>query len=389
MMEETASTGATIILVEDEMGARVTLCGILEDAGYQAIGLQSGAEALEAIRSREFDAIITDIRLPDVGGMEILELAREINPDAAVIMVTGYASVETAVDAVNQGAYAYFVKPVNPEEIKTTIANALRQLRLSQENKRLVDSLQCSNKLLYEANEELRKATQAKSEFLAHMSHELRTPLNVIIGFSELMLDEVPGGINEEQRQCLSDILAGGKNLLSLINDILDLSKIESGKMELRLRNVVIADVIESLRSVMMPMIAPRNQSLEIDVEEGLPPVYADRGKIRQVLLNLLSNSTKFTPEGGKLKVEAVRENNWCRVSVIDNGIGIRKEGHERIFEEFYQSDNPLTKEKSGTGLGLTIAKRIVEKHGGRIWVESEYGRGSRFTFTLPLAEAS
>jgi len=384
MIPETAS----ILVVEDEAGTRATLCAILEDAGYEVIGLEKGTEALEIIRKRSPNVIITDIRLPDVGGMEILELAKEINPEVAVIMMTGYASIETAVNAVNEGAYAYFVKPVSPDGIKTTIANALRQQRLSVENKRLVDDLQRSNKLLFEANEELRKATEAKSEFLAHMSHELRTPLNVIIGFSELMIDRVPGEINEEQRHCLNDILDSGKHLLNLISDVLDLSKIESGKMKLRLTNFALTKVIESLKNTIMPMLVSKKQSLDIKVDEEFPLVRADEAKVRQVLLNLLSNSNKFTGEGGKLKIEAVRDGDWCQVSVIDNGIGIKKDDQDRIFEPFYQLDNPLTKEKSGTGLGLAVAKQIIERHGGRIWVESEYGRGSRLTFTLPLATA-
>ena len=132
-------------------------------------------------------------------------------------------------------------------------------------------------------------------------------------------------------------------------------------------------------------MFAPRKQSLDVEVEEGLPPVRADKAKLRQVFLNLLSNATKFTPGGGKLKVEAVRKGDRCQVSVIDNGVGISKEEQERIFEAFYRVDTPLTREKGGTGLGLTVARQIIEKHGGRIWVESEYGKGSRFIFTLPV----
>ena len=377
-----------IIVVEDEAGARATLCGILEDAGYSVTGLAKGTEALETINNGEFDIIITDIRLPDVSGMEILELAKEINPDAAVIMITGYASVETAVDAVNQGAYAYFVKPVNPEEIKTAIANAIKQQRLAQENRRLVESLQHSNRLAFEANKELKDATQAKSDFLAHMSHELRTPLNVVIGFSELILDGVPGKVNEEQKQCLNDILGSGKHLLNLINDILDLSKIESGKMELRLRNFSLPDLVDSLRSEMILILTPRRQVLEVSVEKKLTSIHADKAKVRQVLLNLLSNATKFTPDGGKLAIEAVRDGAWCQVSVTDNGIGIKEENLEKIFESFCQIESPLTENKGGTGLGLTIARQIVEKHGGRIWVESGYRKGSRFIFTLPLANA-
>ena len=376
----------SILVVEDEAGTRATLSAILEDAGYEVTGLEKGAEARKMIRSHSFNVIITDIRLPDVGGLEILELAKEINPDVAVIMMTGYASIETAVNAVNEGAYAYFVKPINPDEIKTTITNALKQQRLSLENKRLVESLQRSNKLLFEANEELKRATQLKSEFLANMSHELRTPLNVIIGFSELMVDKVPGKINEEQRQCLSDILDSSHRLLNLVNEVLDLSKVESGKMEFKLENVALTEVIESLTRTMLPVLAPRKQSLDIEIEEGLPAVHVDEGRLEQVLLNLATNSSKFTPDGGKLKIEAVRNGDWCQVSVIDNGIGIKEEDQERIFEPFCWLDNPLTKEKSGTGLGLALVETIVEKYGGQIWVESEYGKGSRFTFTLPLA---
>ena len=376
----------SILVVEDEAGTRATLSAILEDAGYEVTGLEKGTEAREMIRSHSFNVIITDIRLPDVDGLEILELAKEINPDVAVIMMTGYASIETAVNAVNEGAYAYFVKPINPDEIKTTITNALKQQRLSLENKRLVESLQRSNKLLFEANKELKRATQLKSEFLANMSHELRTPLNVIIGFSELMMDRVPGKINEEQRQCLSDISDSSHRLLKLVNEVLDLSRIESGKMEFKLENVALTEVIESLTRTMLPVLAPRKQSLDVEIEEGLPLVHVDEGRLEQVLLNLATNSSKFTPDGGKLKIEAIRNGDWCQVSVIDNGIGIKQEDQERIFEPFCWLDNPLTKEKSGTGLGLALVETIVEKYGGQIWVESEYRKGSRFTFTLPLA---
>jgi len=247
------------------------------------------------------------------------------------------------------------------------------------------EELMTQQQELIEKTKEVEEANRLKSEFLANMSHELRTPLNVIIGFSELMIDKVPGEINNEQRQCLDDILSSGKLLLNLIDEVLDLSKIESGKMKLRLTNITVTEVIESVRSAMMPLIAPRKQSLEVEVEEGLPLVHADNAKVRQVLLNLLSNAARFTPDGGKLKIEAVKEGDWCQVSVIDNGIGIKKEDQERIFEPFCQLDNPLTKEKRGTGLGLTVVKQIIEKHGGRIWVESEYGKGSRFIFTLPL----
>ncbi len=175
---------------------------------------------------------------------------------------------------------------------------------------------------------------------------------------------------------------------MSLINEVLDLSKIESGKVEPELKDVVLTEVIASVTKTMTSILAPRKQSLDVEIEDGLPPVHADKAKLEQVLLNLVDNSSKFTPDGGKLKIEAVREGEWCRVSVIDNGTGIKKEEQERIFEPFRQLANPLTREESGTGLGLMLVKQIVERYGGRIWVESEYGKGSRFIFTLPLATA-
>jgi len=253
---------------------------------------------------------------------------------------------------------------------------------LQEKNRQLMKQQQ----ELMEKTRELEAASQAKSEFLAQMSHELRTPLNVIIGFSELMLDGVPGKINKEQRQCLDDVLSSSKHLLDLINDVLDLSKVESGKIKLRQIDITMTDVLEGLKRTMTPILLPRKQSLVIKVDRGLPPVHADKGKIRQVILNLLSNATRFTPDGGKLKIEAIRKDHSCQVSVVDNGIGIKKEDQERIFEPFSQLDNPLTGKKGGTGLGLALTKQIIEKHGGQIWVESEYGKGSRFIFTLPLA---
>ena len=333
IIEELLHEKVLILVVDDQFGDRETLKGILEDKGYRVAAAKDGTETIEMIKSRHYDIFFLDVRLPDMNGVQVFEQVKEIDPRATVIVMTGYASMETAMDAVNQGAYAYFVKPVNPDEIKTTIANAIKQQQLSLENKRLVESLQHSNKLLFETNEELKEANQAKSDFLASMSHDLRTPLNVIIGFSELMRDEVPGEVNKEQKQCLDDILSSSKHLLTLIDGVLDLSKVESGKMELNLTKVALAEVIESLRSTMVPILTPRKQSLEVEVEDGLPPVRADKVKLRQVLFNLLSNSTKFTPDGGKLKIEAVREGNRCQVSVIDNGVGIKKEDQQRVFE--------------------------------------------------------
>ncbi|MFH1381669.1 MAG: CHASE4 domain-containing protein [Chloroflexota bacterium] len=238
-----------------------------------------------------------------------------------------------------------------------------------------------------EKTEEVEKATRAKSDFLANMSHELRTPLNVIIGFSQLLKDEVPGKTNEEQQQCLNDIVDSGRRLLNLINEVLDLSRIESGKTELKQEDVAMRDIVASLDHAVNPILASRKQSLDVKLEDGLPPVRADKGKLEQVLLNLVDNASKFTPDGGALQIKVAREGDWCRTTVRDNGIGIKEEDQQRIFEAFCRLESSLGRERGGTGLGLPLVKQIVERHGGSIMVESEYGKGSQFSFTIPLAD--
>jgi signal transduction histidine kinase len=271
------------------------------------------------------------------------------------------------------------------EGLGPALKNAELYEALREKNRQLDEQnreLRSHQRELLEKTREVEQASQLKSEFLANMSHELRTPLNSIIGFSELMLDQVPGPVNRKQRQCLEDILSSGRHLLSLIDQVLDLSKIESGRAELRLAGVALPELTESLKNTMLPILRPRRQSLTVRIEEDLPQVYADKAKLRQVFFNLLSNSSRFTPEGGRIEIEAVRNGAYCRVTVADNGIGIKKEDQERIFEPFCQLDNP---QGGGTGLGLVVVKQIVEKHSGRVWVESRYGKGSRFSFTLPL----
>gem|GEM_PF-1040852 len=272
----------------------------------------------------------------------------------------------------------------------TGIINVVRDIT---ERKKAEQELQEKNEQLKTQREELvRKATelelvsQAKSEFLASMSHELRTPLNAVIGFSELMLDGIPGEINDEQRGCVNDILDSGRRLLSLINDILDLSKVEAGKIELKLQNLDIADIITGVVQIMKPVLGKNGQEIEVSVMQGLPKVRGDKNRLEQILLNLLSNASKFTDQGGRVRIHVGRKDDYCQVAVIDTGIGIKKEDQEHVFEAFVQGETLSDRKKEGTGLGLTLTKQFVEATGGRIWMESEYGKGSAFIFTLPLA---
>ncbi|MBI5789682.1 MAG: response regulator [Candidatus Schekmanbacteria bacterium] len=238
---------------------------------------------------------------------------------------------------------------------------------------------------LEKANQDLLEANRLKSEFLANMSHELRTPLNSIIGFSELMLDRIPGELNTDQEQCLNDILESGQHLLTLINDILDIAKIESGKTELNMEYFDLRQLVDKVERTVASLVGQKSQLLEIFLDKQIGEVYADGRKIKQVLLNLLSNSIKFTPEGGTIRVEAALKPDHYLIRVRDTGIGLRKEEFDIIFDEFRQVDGSCTRKYEGTGLGLALAKRFVEMHKGKIWVESEIGKGSCFSFTIPL----
>jgi signal transduction histidine kinase len=231
---------------------------------------------------------------------------------------------------------------------------------------------------------QIEAANRHKSEFLANMSHELRTPLNAIIGFSEVLQERLFGELNEKQAEYTDDILTSGRHLLSLINEILDLSKVEAGRMELELASFDLPLAIDNARTFVRERATKHGIMLDLSVDDRLGDYLGDERKIKQILLNLLSNAVKFTPEGGRIGINARQTNGGVEISVTDTGIGIAPEDRARIFEEFRQVGGDYAHKKEGTGLGLTLAKKFVELHGGKIWVTSELGKGSTFSFTLP-----
>jgi signal transduction histidine kinase len=240
---------------------------------------------------------------------------------------------------------------------------------------------------LEEKGRELETVSRHKSEFLANMSHELRTPLNAIIGFSEVLQEQMSGELNEAQMGYVGDVLEAGQHLLSLINDILDLSKIEAGRMELDLGNVSVPQALNSGLTMHGERAERNGITLTLAVGPEVGSIRADERKVRQVIFNLLSNAVKFTPPGGHVDVSACVADGMVEVSVADTGPGIAREDHEQIFEEFQQARGFSHGSREGTGLGLTLSRQFIELHGGRLWVESEQGAGSTFRFTLPLEQ--
>jgi signal transduction histidine kinase/HAMP domain-containing protein len=252
------------------------------------------------------------------------------------------------------------------------------QAVIAIENVRLFSETQDKTRLLEIAN-------RHKSEFLANMSHELRTPLNAVIGFSEVLLERMFGEVNPKQEEYLQDILSSGKHLLSLINDILDLSKIEAGRMELEAQAFDLPAALDNALTLIKERAARNSIALEVHVDPRIGEILADERKVKQVLLNLLSNAVKFTPEGGKITMRAVMNGEAVAVSVADTGIGIAAEDQEAVFEEFRQVGTDYARKREGTGLGLALARRLVELHGGKLSLQSELGKGSTFTFTIPV----
>ncbi|MCR4290091.1 MAG: ammonium transporter [Candidatus Scalindua sp.] len=238
---------------------------------------------------------------------------------------------------------------------------------------------------LQKANIALEKANNLKSEFLATMSHELRTPLNAIIGFAEVLKDEIIGTVTDEQKEYLDDIHKSGQHLLNMINSILDLSKIEAGKLELQYEEFSIEDAINEVLHTVMGFANKKSIRIDTRIKKDIPPLLADKVKFKQIMFNLLSNAVKFTPEKGNIAITATNTTHSIQFGVSDTGIGINPEDTTIIFDAFRQVDSSLARNYEGVGLGLTVTKRLVELHGGRIWVKSEYKKGSTFIFTLPL----
>jgi signal transduction histidine kinase/ActR/RegA family two-component response regulator len=255
--------------------------------------------------------------------------------------------------------------------------------RLNLHLQRRSQELASMNRQLESRNREVARSNRLKSEFLASISHELRTPLNAVIGFSELLEEQRAGVLNPKQQRFVRHVLQGSRHLLALINDVLDLSKIEAGRLELRLERFPAGAALEEVLATIAPLALARGVHLVDTVPEPFV-IYADRVRFKQILLNLLSNAVKFTPGAGRVEIGAREDTNSVEISVADTGIGIAAEEQAAIFSEFHQAGATARGVREGTGLGLAITRRLVEMHGGRIWVDSQPGQGSRFTFWLP-----
>jgi len=378
----TAQNKDTSILIVDDSPANCELLSKrLSRQGYRCCQAFGGKQALELVEQEQPDIMLLDLMMPEMDGLEVLHVLRKRYDSISfpVLMVTAKNQGEDIVSAFAAGANDYIEKPVDFPVL-------LARLRHHLEHKRLDDEVKSSRARLEEQNERLQMGNQYKINFLSSMSHELRTPLNAVLGFSEVLLDEMLGPLNDKQKQYCQEIYNSGSYLLLIINDLLDLSKIEAGKLALEPQPTDIPALVSTAIDLVKEKAQRGGITLVSEVDEKLGMVKWDPLRVKQALLNLLSNAIKFTQSGKEVKLTArITTNNEVMLCVADQGCGIAKEDLERIFLPFEQAASPMKKRSGeGTGLGLALVSRLASLHGGRVEVESEVGVGSRFALYLP-----
>ena len=363
-----------VLLIEDNPGdadlVRLRLVESKSDVDISCVSRL--ADGLQAMSASKPSVVLLDLNLPDSRGAETFRKVLNKVPDVPVVVLSGQDDEDLAVKAVHQGVQDYLVKGAFDSK------QLSRALRYAVERQGLLTSLDISRK----------QQLQFKDQFLSHVSHELRTPLTCIHQFVTILLDGLAGPVLPEQKEHLGTVLRSVNQLRHMIGDLLDASRTESGKTSLNRRCIGIEDIVRQSVSMLRPTAAEKQIGIEIGLDTRAPLVNADSDRVQQVLTNLIHNAIKFTPPGGSIVVKtciAETDSDFAYVSVTDSGMGIAPEARPLIFERMYQAPDAIDDSRKGLGLGLYIAKEIIRQHGGRIWVESEPGSGSTFTFTLPL----
>ena len=376
MPEKASADALRILLIEDNPGdARLTI-ELLREAGvlaFECARAENLERGLGLLVEQEFQIVLADLSLGDAGGIEIVERLHDRHPTLPMIVLSGLEDESVAMAALQKGAQDYLVKGQGDGHLIS------RSILYAMERKRVEAQL-------IEAKNSAEAASRAKSEFLANMSHELRTPLNAIIGFSQIIKDQSMGPDNTKRyAEYAQDIWTSGEHLLELINNVLDISKIEAGKFELSEETLDPAEIVRESVMAVQNQIALKKVALEIRPPETPVFVHADALRLRQILINLLSNAAKFTPEGGKITV-AIEAGQSGPLSFVvsDTGIGMSPKEVKVALETFGQVENTLVKRYEGLGLGLPLAKRFIERHGGRLVIDSVKGTGTVIRVELP-----
>ena len=359
-----------ILVIDDEEVVRDSCSQVLIKEGYQTETAGDGETGLQKIREVKPDLVLVDLKMPGVCGMEVLKKIRDIDPDIIAVVITGFATIDSAVESMKEGAYDFLPKPFTPDELRLIIKRGLEKRKLALEAATLRE-----------------EKKRMEENFITMVSHELRTPLVDIQQYFEVILGGIVGEIAIKQKEMLGRVRERIDSLLKLIKDWLDMTRIKAGEVVKKFEPLDISFILTDAIGFMRPQAKMRKITLEIDAPSSLKKVKGDKESLKMIFTNLISNGIKFNHEGGSVLIKAKEQDDHIIIEVSDTGIGIIKEDLPFIFDEFFRVKSDKTRHIAGTGLGLSIVKKIAEAHSGSIKVESELGKGSTFFVILPKFE--
>ncbi len=376
-------TEANILVIDDEPGIREGCKRALSPQGYFVDTAEDADQGISKIKTGHFELALIDVMMPGTSGIDLISVIHEHDPDIICIIITGYATVELAVAAIKKGAYDFLTKPFTTDDLNLVINQGLERRRLSLEARRL-KNIEAEAQRLMEEKKRLEELDRAKVAFIRLVTHELQAPISAITTYLDLILNNyIP---QDQQSEYLQRAQQRAKEQLSLISDLLEFGRLKEIKGKKKAEMVQVdAELSEVIREL-EPQAAEKNLRLTADIAPDLPPVYMPADHVKSIWTNLISNAIKYTPPGGKINILLRWESSQITGVVQDTGIGIPADGMDQLFSEFYRARNAKELNIPGTGLGLAIIKQIIEKAEGEIRVESETGKGSTFTFSLPVA---
>ena len=355
-----------VLVIDDEEISRISCERILKRIGIETTKAGSGREGLDLLMREPHELVLVDLKMPEMDGMEVARRIREYDPNTVTIIITGYATIETAVTAIKEGAYDYLPKPFTPDELVIVVRRGLEKRRLDRESRALREEKEAMER-----------------NFVTMVTHQLRSPLGAIYQYFEVLLCDLGGGLSEVQREMIERARDRLDGLLQLINDWLDMNRIQAGEILHRLESCPLSPCVASALAGLEMAAHEKGVELRVDIPSNLPEVCMDPETFREVLSNLIANAIKYNRPQGKVGISACEENDWVVVAIEDTGLGMDEKEIPFVFEQFYRSKAKEVRREQGTGLGLTIVQKIVRAHGGKIEVQSRLGGGSTFSVYL------
>ena len=368
--QQKMSQKATILVIDDEEAMRDSCSQVLNKDGYMTETAEDGHSGLRKIKEVKPDLVLIDLKMPGMGGMELLEKIGQIDPDIISVVITGYATIESAVEAMKLNAYDFLSKPFTPDQLRIVIGRGMERRRLAAESARL-----------------RQEKEMMRENFITLVSHQLRSPLTSVKLYFSVIREGFAGDVTDKQKEIIRKAGDYIDSLLKLINDWLDMSRVEAGRIRDKSEPVSLAAVLTEAAEVLKSQAQAKKVALQLNLAGNLPQFIGDPNCLKEAFLNLISNAIIYNRDGGTVIVTAKEQDDDLVVEVSDTGIGISKENLHFIFDEFFRVKNKETQHISGTGLGLPIAKKIIEAHNGCVKVDSELGVGTTFSIILPKAQ--